>query len=114
MQKDNKLEKFIFNKSNQRPLALRTIRRSKVRKKIADYLFDISPTTSYTSDIAYNIKVCPTNVIGAIRGMGIRYKRDESLISMNIIEQIDCGESRNIKLYRLTEFGKEIIQSLRK
>ena len=52
-----------------RPLIIRSLRRSNVRKKIADYLFDISPSGSYTSEIAYNIKASPTNVIGAIRGM---------------------------------------------
>ena len=52
-----------------RPLVIRSLRRSNVRKKIADYLFEISPSGSYTSDIAYNIKTTPTNVIGAIRGM---------------------------------------------
>ncbi|HVP99909.1 MAG TPA: archaellum operon transcriptional activator EarA family protein, partial [Candidatus Thermoplasmatota archaeon] len=52
-----------------KPLVIRSLRRSSVRKKIAEYLFDISPSGSYTSEIAYNIKTTPTNVIGAIRGM---------------------------------------------
>jgi len=91
-----------------RPLVIRSLRRSNVRKKIADYLFEISPSGSYTSDIAYNIKTTPTNVIGAIRGMSSRYKNDESLLNLNIVEQIDSG--KNVKIYRLTEFGKEIIQ----
>ncbi len=91
-----------------RPLVIRSLRRSNVRKKIADYLFEISPSGSYTSDIAYNIKTTPTNVIGAIRGMSSRYKNDESLLNLNIVEQVDSG--KNVKIYRLTEFGKEIMQ----
>jgi len=91
-----------------RPLVIRSLRRSNVRKKIADYLFEISPSGSYTSDIAYNIKTTPTNVIGAIRGMSSRYKNEESLLNLNIVEQVDSG--RNVKIYRLTEFGKEIMQ----
>ena len=94
-----------------RPLVIRSLRRSNVRKKIAEYLFDISPSGSYTSDIAYNVKTTPTNVIGAIRGMNSRYKDDESLISLNIVEQIESG--RNVKIYKLTDFGKEIIQMLK-
>ena len=94
-----------------RPLIIRSLRRSNVRKKIADYLFDISPSGSYTSEIAYNIKTTPTNVIGAIRGMDSRYRNDESLISLNIVEQISGG--KNIKIYRLTDFGKEIIESIK-
>lgn len=104
-------EKLVTSPDTLRPLVIRSLRRSNVRKKIADYLFEISPSGSYTSDIAYNIKTTPTNVIGAIRGMNSRYKDDESLISLNIVEQVDS--SKNVKIYRLTDFGKEIIQSMK-
>ena len=96
-----------------KPLVIRSLRRSNVRKKIAEYLFDISPSGSYTSEIAYNVKTTPTNVIGAIRGMNSRYRGEESLISLNIVEQINSGKNNDIKLYKLTEFGKEIIESLK-
>lgn len=96
----------------KRPIAIRALRRSNVRKKIVEFLFDISPNCSYTSDIAYNIKTTPTNVIGAIRGMGSRYKEEESLISLKMVEEKSCG--KNIRLYGLTDFGKDIIESLRK
>ena len=94
-----------------RPLVMRSLRRSSVRKKIAEYLFEISPSGSYTSDIAYNVKTTPTNVIGAIRGMNSRYRDDESLIGLNIVEKIES--SKNVKIYKLTDFGKEIVQSMR-
>ncbi len=97
----------------KRPLVIRALRRSNVRKKIAEYLFEISPSSSYTSEIAYSVKTTPTNVIGAIRGMNSRYRSDESLISLNIVEQINSGKNNEIKLYKLTDFGKEIIESLR-
>ncbi len=96
-----------------KPLVIRSLRRSNVRKKIAEYLFDISPSGSYTSEIAYNIKTTPTNVIGAIRGMNSRYRDDESLITLNIVEQIMSGKKNDIKLYKLTAFGKEIVESLK-
>ena len=96
-----------------RPLIIRSLRRSNVRKKIADYLFDISPSGSYTSEIAYNIKTTPTNVIGAIRGMNLRYRDDDSLITLNIVEQINGGKRNDIKLYKLTDFGKEMLESIK-
>jgi predicted transcriptional regulator with HTH domain len=96
-----------------KPLVIRSLRRSNVRKKIAEYLFDISPSGSYTSEIAYNVKTTPTNVIGAIRGMNSRYRNDESLLSLNLVEQINSGKHSDIKLYRLTDFGKDIMNSLR-
>ena len=94
----------------KRPLVIRALRRSNVRKRIAEYLFDISPSCSYTSEIAYNVKTTPTNVIGAIRGMESRYRPEESLLGLNIVEEKNAG--KNIKLYGLTSFGKEIIESL--
>jgi hypothetical protein len=106
-QEENRSELSINIK---RPLVVRALRRSNVRKKIAEYLFEISPSTSYTSEIAYNVKTTPTNVIGAIRGMDSRYKEDESLIGLEIVEEKSGG--KNIKLYGLTAFGKEIVESL--
>ena len=108
MQEDTRLEIPIDIK---RPMVIGALRRSNVRKKIAEYLFEISPSSSYTSEIAYNVKTTPTNVIGAIRGMGTRYKEDESLLSLDLVEEKRGG--KNIKLYGLTPFGKEILESLR-
>ena len=94
-----------------RPLVVRSLRRSNVRKRIAEYLFDISPSGSYTSDIAYHVKTTPTNVIGAMRGMHSRYKDDESLLGLNLVEQIKSG--KNIKIYRLTDFGKQMLITIK-
>jgi len=94
----------------RRPLVMRALRRSNIRKKIAEYLFDICPSCSYTSEIAYNVKTTPTNVIGAIRGMESRYRVEESLLNLDIVEEKKGG--KNIKLYGLTTFGKEILEEL--
>jgi len=104
-------EEAVTSPDILRPLIRRSLRRSNVRKKIAEYLFDISPSGSYTSEIAYNVKTTPTNVIGAIRGMNSRYRDDASLIGLNIVEQVDT--SKNLKVYKLTDFGKEIIESMK-
>lgn len=101
----------VFSLDYKRPLVIRSLRRSNIRKKIAEYLFEISPSGSYTSEIAYNVKTTPTNVIGAIRGMGSRYKEEESLIALEMVEQITGGN--DVKLYKLTDFGKEILVSLK-
>jgi len=76
-----------LSKDLHRPLVVRSLRRSNISKKIAEYLFEISPSCSYTSEIAYNVKTTPTNVIGAMRGMGNRYKEDESLIGLGLVEE---------------------------
>jgi predicted transcriptional regulator with HTH domain len=109
MQKDTDKELSI---DIQRPLVIRALRRSNVRKKIAEYLFEINPSSSYTSEIAYNIKTTPTNVIGAIRGMESRYKEDDSLLGLGLVEEKHSG--KNIKLYVLTSFGKDVMESFNK
>jgi len=95
----------------KRPLAVRALRRSNVRKKIAEYLFEISPNYSYTAEIAYHVRTTPSNVIGAIRGMEERYKEDESLLNLDIIQEKNCGN--NVRLYGITDFGKEMIRSVK-
>jgi hypothetical protein len=95
----------------KRPVAVRALRRSNVRKKIAEYLFEISPNYSYTAEIAYHVRTTPSNVIGAIRGMEERYKEDESLLNLDIVQEKNCGN--NVRLYGITDFGKEMIKSVK-
>jgi len=108
MQSEMKVESSLELK---RPLAVRALRRSNVRKKIAEYLFDISPNYSYTADIAYHVRTTPSNVIGAIRGMEERYKKDESLLNLDIVEEKSCGN--NVRLYGITDFGKDMIKIMK-
>ncbi|UCD14679.1 MAG: hypothetical protein JSW60_04460 [Thermoplasmatales archaeon] len=108
MQEDNSLDDTLDIK---RPLVVRALRRSNIRRKVAEYLFDISPSYSYTSEIAYNIRATSSNVIGALRGMNSRYKKDESLISLNMVEEKTGG--KNIRLYGITPFGKEMIETVK-
>lgn len=107
MQNEENVDKSFNIK---RPLAVRALRRSNVRKKIAEYLFEISPSCSYTSEIAYHVGATSSNVIGALRGMNARYREDESLISLELVEEKSGG--KNIRLYALTNFGKEIIDTI--
>ena len=104
---DNKYITTEFKK----PLAFRALRRSNIRKKITEYLFDISPSYSYTSEIAYSINTTPSNVLGALRGMNSRYRVDESLLGLDIVEM--KKSNTNIKLYGLTPFGREIVEEIR-
>ena len=93
------------------PIIMRSLRRSNIRKRIAEYLFDLTPSGSYTADIAYRLKTTSTNVHGAIHGMGDKYRNDDSLIGLNIVEQVNLRN--DIKFYRLTDFGKEIMKSIK-
>lgn len=104
-------EEVVTSPELKKPIAIRALRRSNVRKRIAEYLFDISPSYSYTSDIAYHIRTTPSNVIGAMRGMQTRYKEEESLINLDMVEEKNCGN--NIRLYGITDFGKEMLKTIK-
>lgn len=93
----------------QRSLAVRALRRSNVRLKITEYLNEISPNCSYTSEIAYQVGATTSNVIGALRGIQERYRPEESLIELNLVEE-KAGKSR-MRLYGITPFGKEILRT---
>lgn len=100
----------ITSEEVMRPLIIRSLRRSKIRKQVAEYLFDISPNGSYPADIAYMINTTPINVIGALKGYKSMYRDKESLIGMQIIEQVNVNKKFNI--YRITDYGKKIMESL--
>ena len=100
-----------FSIEERRPVIVHAFRRSSLRKRIAEYLYEISPSSSYPSEIAYHVKSTPTNVLGALRGMEPRYRREESLLNLSIVEAYTNG--RRMRLYKLTDFGKEIISSLK-
>ena len=104
-------EKLVSSLEIKRPLAIRALRRSNVRKRIAEYLFDISPSYSYTSDIAYHVRTTPSNVIGAMRGMETRYREEESLLNLDMVKEKNCGN--NIRLYGITDFGKEMLKTIK-
>ena len=108
MSEDNNTD---YSLDIKRPLVIRALRRSNIRKKVAEYLFDISPSYSYTSEIAYNVGATSSNVIGALRGMNSRYKKEESLISLDVIEEKSGG--KNIRLYGITPFGKEMMETIK-
>lgn len=94
----------------QRPIVMQSLRRSAVRKRIAQYLFDIRPNGSYAADIAFQVHTTPSNVTGAIKGMKSRYRNEESLIGLNLVEQVDVSE--NMKIYRLTDLGTRIMETM--
>ena len=94
----------------QRPLVIRALRRSTVRKKIIQYLYNIRPNGSYAAEIAYQVHTTPSNVSGAIKGMPSRYRNAESLIKLHLVEQLNVND--HMKIYRLTDFGKEILETI--
>ncbi|MHC1610027.1 MAG: archaellum operon transcriptional activator EarA family protein [Candidatus Methanospirareceae archaeon] len=89
---------------------LRSLRRSRVRTEIVMYLYKIYPRASYPAEMSRKIGVDPTNILGGLRGMGNRFDESNSLLKMGLVEKI---ERDNVAYYRLSERGKELIESLK-
>jgi len=94
----------------QRSLAIRALRRSNVRRKITEYLNTISPKTSYTSEIAYQVGATTSNVIGALRGIHTRYREEESLLQLHLVEE--KTSKTHLRLYGITPYGQEILRTI--
>jgi predicted transcriptional regulator with HTH domain len=107
------MDRMQLTSELQIALARRSLRRSYIRKKIVEYLEQIRPQGSYLSDISYNIDTAPSNVSFAIRGYKERFRKEESLIQLKLVEEINCGNKGKTTIYRITELGSEVVKSLK-
>ena len=73
------------------------------------YLYKIYPEASYPADIARNIGIEPTNILGGLRGMNHRFDESNSLLGLGLVDKIgDNGAT----YYQLSEHGKSVIEEL--
>jgi predicted transcriptional regulator with HTH domain len=87
----------------------RSLRRSRVRTEIVMYLYKIYPKESYPAEMARNIGIDPTNILGGLRGMSNRFDESNSLLKMGLVDRI---ERDNVTYYRLSEPGKDLVESM--
>ena len=87
----------------------RSLRRSRVRTEVALYLYKIYPEASYPADICRNTGITPTNILGALRGMGKRFDKSNSLVGLGLVDEIRVNDTT---YYRLSERGKSLIENL--
>ena len=87
----------------------RSPRRSRLRTGVAMYLYKIYPEASYPADIARNIEIEPTNVLGGLQDMGNRFDKSNPLIGLGLVDEISVNDAT---YYRLSERGKSLIENL--
>jgi len=92
------------------PQVLRSLHRSELRKKILMYLSEIYPSATYLSEIARVIGSDPSNVRGALVGLGNRYNGESSLVYLGLVEEVS---NNGFKYYRLTDYGKKVVKYLK-
>jgi predicted transcriptional regulator with HTH domain len=85
------------------------LRKSKARRLVLTYLADIYPRRSYPSEIAREIGLGVNEVFGALNGVRNRYKKEYSLVNLNLVKK----EKRNrIYLYSATDLGCDVYRTL--
>ncbi|ABR54194.1 conserved hypothetical protein [Methanococcus vannielii SB] len=92
------------------PTVLRSLKKSKLRKKVLYFLYDSYPNGTYLSELSRKVRSDPANVLGCLKGMNTRYNGSSSLIELGLIVYI---EEDGIKIYKMTEYGKNIVKYLK-
>ncbi|AEH24923.1 helix-turn-helix domain-containing protein [Pyrococcus yayanosii] len=92
------------------PHVLRSLHRSELRRRILLYLYEIYPSATYLSEIARVVGSDPSNVRGALVGLGNRYNGESSLVYLGLVEEV---VNNGFKYYRLTEYGKKVVEMLK-
>jgi len=90
-------------------IVIRSLKKSKVRQKIFLYLYKIYPKAAYLAEISKNTKIDAPNVLGALKGMGNRYKKSKSLVEMGLVEVIKV---EGFSYYKISEKGKEMLRKI--
>ncbi|ACB40253.1 archaellum operon transcriptional activator EarA family protein [Pyrobaculum neutrophilum] len=80
--------------------AMMALRRSRVKRDVLKYLCSIYPESAYPALIADAVGASYENVLGALRGLGGRYKAEDSLCGLGLVEEVPVGR---VKLYRVRD-----------
>jgi hypothetical protein len=92
------------------PTIIRSLNKSKLRKKIMYFLYRIYPNGIYLSELSRRVNSDPSNVLGCLKGMGNRYNGNSSLVELGLVE---CVSKEGMKIYIMTEYGKNVIEYLK-
>lgn len=72
---------------------------------VLEYLVSIYPEKSYPSEIARKTDLRSTDVCGALNGLSHRFKRENSLVNLNLVEK---SEKKDVCLYGATKIGCDV------
>jgi len=86
-----------------------SLRKSKVRRKVLEYLVNIYPKKVYASEIAEETEIGLNDVYGALNGVLNRYKKENSLVSLGLVTK---EKTNGMCFYFATEKGKKMWRSL--
>ena len=88
---------------------VRALRRSRLRAEVVRFLCGVYPEWAYPSIIAESLGASYENVVGALRGLGRRYRPEDSLLALGVVEERVEGR---LRLYRLRDEYVELCRAL--
>jgi len=90
------------------PNIIFSLRKSKARREVLEYLVNIHPDKTYISLISKSTDIGINEGYGTLNGVKGRYKKENSLISLGLVDK----EMKNgICLYYATPLGVEVWRS---
>lgn len=91
-----------------------SLKKSKLRCDVQAYVNSISPEGASSRQIATTLGYPERNVIGALIGEGIRYKREDSLAGMGLVEcKEEMVQGYPILMFYSTKAGLDIEDRLK-
>ncbi len=88
---------------------IHSLRKSKNRRAVLNYLVKIYPKKAYASEIARRTGVRLNEVCGALKGSPNRYKKKYSLVELDLVR---LEEENGRSLYFATELGHEVYRHM--
>jgi len=96
-------------------VVIRSLRRSRIRVAVLMFIAQSFFRQASLKELQKGLNICASNILGAIMGDGRRYKVEDSLISMGLLERAETYMGGfTIICYRLTEKGAYIVAILEK
>ncbi|MEM4229221.1 MAG: archaellum operon transcriptional activator EarA family protein [Thermoproteota archaeon] len=91
-----------------------SLRKSRLRREVLTFLASIYPEASYSYEISRALGISATQVLGAIKGLPKSYEPKNSLLALELVEEVDWYAVGRIKLYRISKLGLRVANSLLK
>ena len=89
-------------------LALFALRRSRARREVLQHL---GGGADYPAAIARSTGLGVPAALGALRGLGLRYHPDRSLLGLQLIREVE-RPAAGCRLYELTPLGRRLLVEL--
>jgi predicted transcriptional regulator with HTH domain len=88
---------------------MKSLRRSKIRIVVLLFIAQSYFRQANLKELCKGLNICASNILGALNGYKGRYKFEESLVGLGLVERVEyLIDGHKLIHYRLTEKGARI------